>query len=220
MTESAPNRCRIVLIAPPNLAADVLETRLKAALSGGDVASLILPQYGLDVDAFQALAERLVPPAQEAGAAVVIAGDTRVAGRVGADGLHVDGRLDELAEAIDKHQGRMMVGTTGGKSRDEALDRGELRPDYMFFGRFGYDTVPDPHPRNLALGEWWAQMIEIPCVVLAGSDMASVAAVAETGVEFVALGTAVFGDGVDAAAAVREANAMLDRAAPVLGGGG
>ncbi len=219
MTEPAPKRCRIVLIVPPDLAADALETRLQAALTGGDVASLILPQYALDVDAFQALAERLLPMAQEAGAAAVIAGDTRVAGRVGADGLHVDGRLDELAEAIGKHQGAMMVGTTAGKTRDEALDRGELRPDYMFFGRFGYDASPEVHPRNLTLGEWWAQMIEIPCVVQAGSDIASVASVAETGVEFVALGIAVFGDGVDAAAAVREANTILDRAAPVLGGG-
>ncbi|KAB2859964.1 MAG: thiamine phosphate synthase, partial [Bauldia sp.] len=36
-----PNRCRLVLIAPPRTEAK----RLLAALDGGDVASLILPAW-------------------------------------------------------------------------------------------------------------------------------------------------------------------------------
>lgn len=209
-----PNRCRIVLIAPAGIAAETLHRRLQAALAGGDVASLILPQYGLDDGAFQALAERLVPEAQAQGAAAVLAGDTRVAGRVGADGIHVEAGLDALAEAIERHQGRMMVGAGGAKDRDSALALGELRPDYIFFGRFGYDTQPAPHARNLALGRWWAEMIEIPCIVQAGSEPTSVEAVGATGAEFVALGKAVFADGADPRAAVAEANAVLERTAP------
>ncbi len=60
-------------------------------------------------------------------------------------------------------------------------------------------------------------MIEIPCIVMAGSEIASVEAVAATGAEFVALSAAIFADGVDPAAAVAEANALLDRATPRLG---
>jgi thiamine-phosphate pyrophosphorylase len=212
-----PNRCRIVLIAPAGITAEAQHERLKAALSGGDVASLIVPQYGLDEDAFQTLAERLVPEAQAAGVAVVLAGDTRVAGRIGADGIHVESGRDELAETIERLQGRMMVGAGGAKDRDTALDLGELRPDYIFFGRFGYDTLPEPHSRNLALGSWWADVIEIPCIVQAGSVAASVEAVGMTGAEFVALGTAVFADAVDPRAAVAEANAVLERTAPKFG---
>ena len=100
------------------------------------------------------------------------------------------------------------------KTRDDALELGETRPDYIFFGRFGYDTKPEPHSRNLSLGQWWAEMIQIPCIVMAGSDLASVVAVAATGAEFVALSSAVYGDGVDPAAAVARANALLDDAAP------
>jgi len=212
-----PNRCRIVLIAPGGIAAEILHERLTSALAGGDVASLILPQYGLDESAFQALAEKLVPEAQAAGAAAVLAGDTRVAGRVGADGIHVDTGHDELAEAIERHQGRMMVGAGGAKDRDAALQLGELRPDYIFFGRFGYDSASEPHQRNLALGRWWAEMIEIPCIVQAGAALASVEAVGSTGAEFVALGNAVFADGTDPRAAVAEANAVLERTAPKFG---
>jgi thiamine-phosphate pyrophosphorylase len=57
-------------------------------------------------------------------------------------------------------------------------------------------------------------MIEIPCIVMAGSDISSVEAVATTGCEFVALSSAVFADGVDPREAVASANALLDQTAP------
>jgi thiamine-phosphate pyrophosphorylase len=209
-----PNRCRIVLIAPPGAVAAAFAPRLAAALAAGDVASLIIPADGRDDASFQAFAEQVVPIAQAAGVAAIIAGDSRIAGRVGADGIHIEGGRGDLDDAIERAGGRIAVGAGGAKTRDEALDLGEAQPDYIFFGRFGYDNKPEPHPRNLALGAWWAEVIEIPCIVLAGSDIASVEAVAATGVEFVALSSAVFAEGVDAAARVAEANALLDAAAP------
>ncbi len=111
----------------------------------------------------------------------------------------------------------MIVGADAGKTRDDALEIGEERPDYVFFGRFGYDRTPEPHSRNLTLGRWWAEMIEVPCIVLGGSDVASVEAVAATGAEFVALSAAVFSPDVDPRRAVAEANEILDRTAPRLG---
>ncbi len=212
-----PNRCRLVLIAPLAGEPAALAARLREALSGGDVATLIVPAVEGEA-AFQAHAEALVAVAQAAGVATVIAQDTRVAGRVGADGIHLESGAEALREAVEKARGRSIVGAGGATTRDEALDLGEADPDYVFFGKFGYDNKPEPHRRNLSLGEWWAEMIQIPCVVLGGSDVASVEAVAATGADFVALSSAVFGDGVDAAAAVAEANAVLDRTAPRLSG--
>ncbi|SFO46906.1 thiamine-phosphate pyrophosphorylase [Mesorhizobium sp. NFR06] len=205
-----PNRCRIVLIAPPLVPAE----HICAAFEGGDIASLILPDNGMDDASLQAFAERIVPIAQSAGIAVIIAGDSRIAGRVQADGIHVEVKPRELAETIERLAGKMMVGVGGAKTRDEALELGEQRPDYMFFGRFGYDNKPEPHHRNLALGEWWAEMISIPCIVMAGSELASVETVAATGAEFVALSSAVFADGRDPRAAIATANALLDETAP------
>jgi thiamine-phosphate pyrophosphorylase len=215
MTDKTPDRCRLVLIAPEVADPMALERMIEAALSGGDVASVIVPQYGLDDAAFQKLAESLVPMIQAKGAAAMIAGDTRVAARVKADGVHVEGKPPVLADAIDRLQDKMMVGAGGAKTRDDALDLGELRPDYIFFGRFGYDNTPAPHHRNLTLGTWWAEMIEVPCIVMSGSDIGSVGEVARTGVEFVAVSAAVFG-AEDPAAAVAEANRLLDEASPVL----
>lgn len=209
-----PNRCRIVLIAPPGAAAPSFEAKLRDAMAGGDVASLILPPYAMDEAAFQGFAERAVPMAQAAGVAAIVGGDSRIAGRVRADGIHVEGGKAALADMIDRMQDKMMVGAGGAKSRDDALELGEERPDYIFFGRFGYDTQPEPHRRNLTLGGWWAEMIEIPCIVLGGNSVASVDAVAATGAEFAGLSAAVFADGVDAAAAVAEANRLLDERGP------
>ncbi|WP_296434077.1 thiamine phosphate synthase, partial [Rhizobium sp. UBA1881] len=76
------------------------------------------------------------------------------------------------------------------------------------------DIKPEAHPKNLALAEWWASMIEIPCIVMGGTDPASALAVAESGAEFVAMRLAVFGEPARAALVVAEINALLDEKAP------
>lgn len=215
MTPSPPDRCRIVLVAPPGADPASLPRRIAEAIDGGDVASLILPQYDMDETAFQKLAERITPHAQDKGIAVILAGDSRVAGRIGSDGIHLDARPAEIADAVGRAKGRMIVGAGGAKTRDEALAIGEAQPDYVYFGRFGFDARPEPHPRNLELGRWWSEMIAIPCIVEAGSDLASVDSVAATGADFVALSSAVFSGSLAPGAAVAEANRRLD-AAPVL----
>lgn len=212
MPDTPPDRCRIVLITPPDWTDAAFPARLEAALGGGDVASLILVQGALDEDAFQEAAAPLVRLAQGAGAAAVVAGDTRIAGRLAADGIHVAGGKAALREAVERFQERMAVGAGDVKTRDEALALGEERPDYMFFGRFGFDTKPEPHPRNLGLARWWAEMIDLPAIVMAGADIVSVEAAAATGAEFVALSAAVFGAGLDPRAQVSRANALLDAA--------
>ncbi|RWG92973.1 MAG: thiamine phosphate synthase, partial [Mesorhizobium sp.] len=50
-----PNRCRIVLIAPPLVTPEHICT----AFDGGDVASLILPENGMDDAAVEGGADEL-----------------------------------------------------------------------------------------------------------------------------------------------------------------
>ena len=209
---------RLVLIAPEIDDPDRLAVVLGDALRGGDVASVILPQYGLDDRLFQACAEKAVPVVQEAGAAAIVAGDTRTAGRAKADGIHVPGGAQDLAAAMERFSPKLIVGGGSAKTRHAALDIGEFRPDYVFFGKLDGDIKPEAHPRNLDLAEWWASIIEIPCIVMGGSDPQSAFEVAQTGAEFVALRLAVFGREEAAAQIVAEVNAMLDEQAPRLGG--
>jgi len=191
---------------------------VEAALRGGDVASVIIPQYGLDDAAFQKRAELIVPLVQASSAAALIAGDSRVAGRVKADGLHVVGNAEALSEAVEKFTPKLIVGGGNADDRHKALEQGEANPDYVFFGRLEGDIKPEAHPKNLALGEWWASMIEIPAIVMGGTDLSSVVAVAETGVEFVAMRSGVFDNVGGAAQAVSEINALLDEKAPRFDG--
>jgi thiamine-phosphate pyrophosphorylase len=57
-------------------------------------------------------------------------------------------------------------------------------------------------------------MVALPCIVLGGSELSSVVEVAHTGADVVALSAAVFAEGVEPAAAVAQANALLDADAP------
>ena len=114
MTEP-DNRCRLVLIVPDEADADQQAKQLAGAMSGGDVASVILPQYGLDDQAFQKRAEKLVQIIQDAGAAAIISGDSRVAGRAKADGLHMAGSLEELGEACTQ-EGSIRLGRRAARS--------------------------------------------------------------------------------------------------------
>jgi thiamine-phosphate pyrophosphorylase len=211
MTE---NRCRLVLIVP-----DIPDTArcaevVKNALRGGDVASVIVPQYGLDDTVFQKHAEAIVTEIQAAGAAALVVDNSRVAGRVKADGLHITGNAEMLAEAVEKHTPKLIVGGGNAMDRHHALEIGEIQPDYIFFGKIDGDIKPEAHSKNIALGEWWSSMIEIPCIVMGGADPSSAVVVAESGVEFVALGKAVFDDPSQAAAIVTRVNAELDEKAP------
>lgn len=211
------NRCRLVLVAP-EITDPVEAGRIMAdALKGGDVSSVIIPQYDLDDMAFQKIAETLVPVIQTAGAAALISGDSRVAGRVKADGLHISGGVEPLAEAIEKFTPKLIVGGGNAQDRHRALEIGELQPDYIFFGKLDGDFKPEAHPKNVALAEWWASMISIPCIVMGGTDPQSVLEIAESGAEFAALRLAVFADPARAAAIIQETNALLDQKAPRLG---
>lgn len=193
---------------------------LREILTIGDVASVIFSPNQLEEEAFQKRVEPLVSATQDCGVAAVIADMSRIAGRVGADGLQLGQDPAALEAAIDKFSPRLMVGTANVKTRHNALTLGELHPDYLMFGKPGGDIRPEPHPKNLDLGKWWSQMVEIPCIVMGGNDPQSVIAVAETGAEFVALGHAIFApdndakNGSTATSRVKQVNEYLEKHAP------
>jgi thiamine-phosphate pyrophosphorylase len=207
-------RLRLVLVMPETDDAETAARLMGEALKGGDVSSVILPQYGMDDNRFQALAEKVIPVIQQAGAAALVAGDSRVAGRAKADGLHIAGGVADLGEAMQKHAPKLIVGGGNAQDRHHALEIGELQPDYIFFGKLDGDIKREAHPKNLALAEWWASMVAIPCIVMGGTNPESVLDIAETGAEFAALRLAVFSEPGRAAAIVQEVNALLDQKAP------
>ncbi|MEL7430097.1 MAG: thiamine phosphate synthase [Pseudomonadota bacterium] len=213
MSEPVKDRCRLALCVSPEAAnVDTLST----CLAGGDVACVLF--YAADApDAkFQRFVEAGVPVVQAAGVAAIVCDDTRLAGRSDADGIHLEKSIGDLSDIIARFSPHKSVGCGGMMDRHRALQLGELNPDYLLFGKVGGDIKPEPHPKNLALGEWWAEFVEIPGMVMAGSSIESVVDVAARRVDFVLAGKAVFAPDVDSRDAVSRINALLDEFAPDL----
>lgn len=211
MTEDNFVRPRLVLVTTLLPDGEAGREILYAALQGGDVASVIIEPAGRSEAAFQRFAEELVPLVQDAGAAAIVADDTRCAGRVRADGFHTSsGDIAMLGEAVARFSPKLIVGASGFNTRHEAMEAGERLPDYIFFGKFGADRDPEPHKRNLELARWWAQIVEVPCILQGGASLEHLALAGESGAEFVALSAAIFADPSMARQAVEQANRVFD----------
>jgi thiamine-phosphate pyrophosphorylase len=208
MATSADVRCRLCLVTPHGYDAEAFARHLGDALSGGDVASLIITAPNGDPTALQRAAAALVPIANARGVASVVAGDSRIAQRTGADGVHIDTGARDIAEARKALRNKI-VGAGNIQSRHDAMEIAEAEPDYLFFGRFDGDDRDDIFPRALDLAAWWASVAVIPAIVMGGRSLASVDVAAASGIEFVALSSAVWSHAQGPGAAVAEVATRL-----------
>jgi thiamine-phosphate pyrophosphorylase len=200
----------LYLITPPRLEPVSFRAVLDAALGAAPVDCLLIaPDAEADL---QAVAAALVPVAQARGVAALVTDDTRVAGRVKADGLHVDAEAPVLAEAIRAMKPGRIVGVGGLTTRHGAMEAGERDVDYVFFGRLDRPEGVEAHPHDLDLAAWWVPLFDCPCVVLAGTGPASITEAAATGAEFVAVRGAVWDHPAGAAAGVAAAAERIEEA--------
>lgn len=203
---------RLVLITPLLMDSDLLAPKLERALETSDVASVILRLAPADDRTLVNRIKELVPVAHRRDVALMVTDPgssdvVMVAARGGADGVHVTG-LDGARAIVERGRGTMMVGIGGLGSRHEAMDAGELEPDYLLFGEAGPDgTIPSPE-LVLERAAWWAEIFETPCIALARSA-AEIAPLAETGAEFIALDAPIWSEQPEAAMA--EAARALSR---------
>lgn len=205
---------RLCLVTPPDVDLATFPAKLEAAVGAGDVASLIIAlEVGSDMTR-QRIAEILTPIAQAHDVAVLVRNDTRAAGRAKTDGVHVDTGMADLRAALDGFHPDRIVGAGGLETRHEAMEAGDTRVDYVFFGDLDHPEAAEASPRALDLAAWWVELFEPPVVLLGGADLASCDAAAATGAEFVALRAAVWSDPRGPAEAVREAARRLAEAAP------
>ena len=173
------------------------------------IVSPVAADERLEETVFAEAARPLVAAAKDAQVATIVAFEPRVAARLAADGLHLDG-IQRRPEGLPAEAS---FGLGNMSDRDGALRAGEMEPDYVLFGRLHRDIRAEPHPRNLKLARWWSEVVSLPAIVPGGNEVASVAEVAEAGADFVALQRAIF-DATDPAEAVARANALLDERAP------
>ncbi|WP_142416018.1 thiamine phosphate synthase [Bartonella massiliensis] len=129
---------------------------------------------------------------QNNGAALLIAGDSRIAGRIKADGLHIEDDLNSLESFKNQQKEQKIIGFGNLRNRHSAMLAAETGVDYLLFGKLGADKKPQPHPRNLQLATWWAEIMETPAIIQAGSDFATFDEALKTGCEFIAIEEVIF----------------------------
>ena len=207
MTTQAPTT-RLMLVTPPVADAEAMAFRLMQAMAGGDIACILLRLSPGDDRSRIERVKRLAGPVQGNGVALVVEDNAMVAARGGADGVHLTGGPAAIAEARSSLKGERIIGAGGLRARHDAMDVGEAGVDYVMFGEPRADGSLPPLPAVIERAGWWAEIFETPCVAYA-PDADSVAALVETGAEFVALGEWAFAEEQDLRALVEAANASI-----------
>ncbi|ABM44921.1 hypothetical protein X471_00809 [Bartonella bacilliformis str. Heidi Mejia] len=140
-----------------------------------------------DENFLQNKAQSYVDDVQHSGAALIIADHSQIVGRIKADGLHVEGNREALKIFKDQTKENKIVGFGNLRDRHSAMTVAEAGVDYLFFGKLGADQKAQAHPRNLSLATWWAEIMEIPAIIQAGNDYATVDEAFKTACEFIAV---------------------------------
>ena len=207
MTTHAPPT-RLMLVTPPVEDAEAMAFRLMQAMAGGDIAAIVLRLAPGDDRSRIERVKRLAGPVQANNVALVVEDSALVATRGGADGVHVTGGPEAIAEARSSLRNERIIGAGSLRARHDAMDVGEAGVDYVMFGEPRADGSVPPLAAVIERAGWWAEIFETPCVAYA-PDAESVPALVETGAEFVALGAWAFEEGQDIRALVEATNAAI-----------
>jgi thiamine-phosphate pyrophosphorylase len=186
--------------------------RLLEACATGAVAAVLLRLGASDERGLINLVKAYGPAVQNHDAALIVSAEggldlANVAARGGADGVHIAGDPNRVRDLRDRLKAERAIGV--GAIRTMTL--GEAGVDYLLFGEPRPDSSLPSLESVVERAAWWAEIFETPCVAYAPS-LDAVEALAATGAEFIALGDAVWSHPEGAAAAVKTAAEILDRA--------
>ena len=205
--------CRLYLITPPGFDLAAFSDLLKAALDAGDVACLQLRLKEVEDDTIRRAVDSLMPIAVEREVAFILNDRADLAAELGCDGVHVgreDGTYKEARALMGKDA---VVGTTCHNSRHLAMTDAEAGADYVAFGAFfPTDTKDVTHSAEIDTLEWWAQMMEVPCVAIGGITADNCAPLVQAGADFLAVIGAVWNHPDGPAAGVTAMNGAIGRA--------
>ena len=174
-----------------------LVTGLPALLAGADIAAVLLRLAVTDQRTMMARIKTLAPAIQNAGAALLLDGQSldnhvELVARAGADGAHLTG-IAALEEALPSLKPDRIAGLGGLATRHDFMLAGELGADYVLFGE---PDAGGQRPSVDAVAErldWWAELFEPPCIGYAASREEAYE-FARAGADFVLVDEAVWAD--------------------------
>ena len=211
-TKAAPPRPqpRLYLATPIVDDPSALAANLAAALTGADIAAVLLRLKPVDQRTMTTRVKALAGVVQESGAALLLDGNIELVARGGADGAHLHG-IEALQEALPSLKPDRIAGVGGLVTRHDSMSAGEAGADYVLFGE------PDAHghrPSVEAIAErleWWAELFEPPCVGFAES-IEEAYEFAAAGADFVLVGDFIWADRRGPAAALADVERTIREA--------
>jgi thiamine-phosphate pyrophosphorylase len=205
--------CRLYLLTPPRIIdLEAFAERLEDALLGGDVAALQVRLKAAPDAELEAVVRRLMPIAHRRDVALILNDRPDLAAQWGCDGVHV-GQEDASCLAARRAVGPgRMVGVTCHDSRHLAMEASEAGADYVAFGAFFDTQTKVPKTRaDLELLTIWQETMTTPCVAIGGVTVATAAALAAAGADFVAVSAGVWSHEAGPKAAVAAFETELQR---------
>ena len=204
---------RLYLMLPPLDEAGDWPQKLKSVLGAGDIACVLAPLTARDEGSAKKIVKSLIDVTEPLGVALLIDAPSLVM-RAGADGAHMRVTADTLEKLVPdaikalKKEDRIL-GIGGLRAKHDAMIAGEYDIDYVSFGDPAPDGYVPPIEQIAERAGWWAEIFNVPCVAHAAS-LADVATLTKVGADFISLREAIWDDARGPAAAMQEAQGLLD----------
>ncbi len=188
-----PEQPQIYLITPAEFELSTFPDLLGRVLDAHDIACIRLDLATRDEDRIARAADACRPVAHSRDVALVITDHVVLAERLGLDGVHLSDGGRPVRAARKTLGPDAIVGSFCGSSRHDGMNAGEAGADYISFGPVGHTALGDGSVAELALFQWWSEMIELPVVAEGALDIARVEALASS-TDFFGIGEEIWGD--------------------------
>lgn len=215
MNDLTRERPRLYLITPPQIEdVPAFVDQLRAAIQGGDVASLqIRLKKGDEIDlaATRAVAQAVKRICTAEHIALFINDSPQLARALQVDGVHLGMDDMDIAEARELLGPDMIIGATCKDSKHHAMIAGEAGADYVAFGAFHpTQTKADTTPADPEILTWCQMFLTLPCVAIGGITPANAGRLLAAGADFLAVSSGVWDHQDGPAAAVAMFNRLID----------
>jgi len=215
MSDPTRERPRLYLITPPQIEdVPAFVDQLRAAIQGGDVASLqIRLKKGDEIDlaATREVTQAVKRICTAEHIALFVNDSPQLARALEVDGVHLGMDDMDITEARELLGPDMIIGATCKNSKHQAMIAGEAGADYVAFGAFHPSaTKADTIPADPDILTWCQMFLTLPCVAIGGITLSNAAPLLSAGADFLAVSSGVWDHQDGPAAAVAMFNRLID----------
>jgi thiamine-phosphate pyrophosphorylase len=159
---------QLYLVTPTQLVPERFGPALAGLLDRFEIACVRLALASRAEDEIARAADALRETCHARDVPLVIAEHDRLVTRLGLDGVHLsDGsrRVRAVRQALGRD---LIVGAHARASRHDGMTAAEIGADYVGFGPVSPSPLGDDAVADVALFQWWSEMIEAPVVAEGG----------------------------------------------------